>query len=138
MTAPDITPRVDPELARYRERYPILADSVYMNSNSMGAMPAAAQRALAEYTEIWAREGVEAWHEWMKVVDQTADGVAALFKGAPGLTTLNQNVAFFEASVASSIDWTGPRNKVVMEALQFPNLVYVWERYQELGLDFPG
>ena len=26
------------ELARYREDYPILSDSVYMNSNSMGAM----------------------------------------------------------------------------------------------------
>ncbi len=124
---------VDHELARYREDYPILANTTYMNSNSMGAMPRQATRALQEYTAQWATEGVEAWDKWFAVMDEVSDA-AAQFLGAPnGQTVLNQNVAFFQASIASSLDFSGPRNKVVIESLQFPNVIYVWERYQQLG-----
>lgn len=128
-----ITPAIDPTLARYREDYPILADSTYLNSNSMGAMPRQVKDALAEYAADWAREGVEVWHRWLGVVDEVADA-AARFIGAPaGETILNQNVAFFQAQIASCLDFSGRRNKVVMEALQFPNVIYVWERHRELG-----
>jgi kynureninase len=130
-----ITPKIHPELARWRADYPILADSVYMNSNSMGAMPRSARDALAQFCDVWEREGVEAWHVWPQVVDETADAAARFFGGTPGHTTLNQNVAYFEAAIASCIDWSGPRKKVVMEALQFPNVVYVWERFRELGAE---
>lgn len=127
------TPAVDPTLERYREDYPILADSVYMNSNSMGAMPRSARAAATAYLDAWEHEGVEAWERWMPFVSETGDAVARLFGGAPGHTALNQNVAFFQAAVASTIDWSGPRNKVVMESLMFPNVIYVWERFGSLG-----
>lgn len=133
MTA--IRPALQPDLARYREDYPILADTTYMNSNSMGAMPRQAAAALAQYAADWAREGVEVWPHWFDVLAATADS-AARFLGAPaGQTILNQNVAYFQAAVASALDFSGPRNKVVVEALQFPNVLYVWDRYRELGAD---
>ena len=133
MTA--IRPQFQPDLARYREDYPILADTTYMNSNSMGAMPRQATAALAQYAADWAREGVEVWPHWFDVLQATADS-AARFLGAPaGQTILNQNVAYFQAAVASALDFSGPRNKVVVEALQFPNVLYVWDRYRELGAD---
>lgn len=130
---PTIEPRIDPALTRYREDYPILATSTYMNSNSMGAMPKAAREALHRYADAWERHGVEAWHEWTTFVTEVGDTVAKFFGGAPGHTTLNQNVAFFQASVASCFDWAKPRNKVVIEALMFPNVIYVWDRYRDLG-----
>ncbi|MBL8974304.1 MAG: aminotransferase class V-fold PLP-dependent enzyme [Myxococcales bacterium] len=133
MTA--IRPALQPDLARYREDYPILADTTYMNSNSMGAMPRQAAAALAQYAADWAREGVEVWPHWFDVLEATADS-AARFLGAPaGQTVLNQNVAYFQAAVASALDLSGARNKVVVEALQFPNVLYVWDRYRELGAD---
>jgi kynureninase len=136
MTASEtIVPAVDPELARYRELYPILASTVYMNSNSMGAMATSAPAALAEFARVWQTEGVEAWETWPAVIDETADSAARLFGGDAGCTTLNQNVAFFEAAVASCLDFRSGRTKVVMEALQFPNVVYVWERFRDLGAE---
>ena len=119
MTA--IRPALQPDLARYREDYPILASSTYMNSNSMGAMPRQAAQALATYAADWAREGVEVWPHWFEVLQATADS-AARFLGAPaGQTVLNQNVAYFQAAVASALDFRGPRNRVVVESLQFSN-----------------
>lgn len=133
MTA--IRPTLQPDLARYREDYPILASTTYMNSNSMGAMPRQAAQALATYAADWAREGVEVWPHWFEVLRATADS-AARFLGAPaGQTVLNQNVAYFQAAVASALDFRGARNRVVVEALQFPNVLYVWERYRELGVE---
>jgi kynureninase len=133
MTA--IQPAIDPGLARYREDYPILAHTTYMNSNSMGAMPRQAAAALQRYAEDWAREGVEVWPHWMYVLEATADA-AAQFLGAPaGQTILNQNVAYFQAAVASALQFPAGRNKVVVEALQFPNVLYVWDRYRDLGAD---
>ncbi len=126
-------PALLPPSASRREDYPILATSVYMNSNSMGAMPRAARDGLGEYLDTWEREGVEAWDRWPDVIDETADGIARFFGGAPGHTALNQNVAFFQAAVASTIDFSKPRNKVVTEALMFPNVIYVWERFGSLG-----
>lgn len=129
-----IRPALQPALARYREDYPILAETVYMNSNSMGAMPRQAAAALQQYAADWAREGVEAWPHWMDVVRETADS-AARFLGAPaGQTILNQNVAYFQAAVASCLDFR-ERPRVVVEALQFPNVLYVWERHRELGAE---
>jgi len=133
MTA--IRPALQPDLARYREDYPILASSTYMNSNSMGAMPRQAAQALATYAADWAREVVEVWPHWFEVLQATADS-AARFLGAPaGQTVLNQNVAYFQAAVASALDFRGPRNRVVVESLQFPNVLYVWDRYRELGVE---
>ncbi len=130
-----ISPKLDPDLARYREDYPILAETVYMNSNSMGAMPRQAAAALARYAADWAREGVEVWPHWFEVLQATADS-AAQFLGAPaGQTVLNQNVAYFQAAVASALDFRGHRNRVVVEALQFPNVLYVWDRYRDLGAE---
>lgn len=135
MTTPTIAAKIDPELARWRSQYPILADTVYVNSNSMGAMHHSAPAALQEYAEVWARDGVEAWETWTHVVEATADSAARLFGGVPGHTALNQNVAYFQAAIASTIDWRSGRNKVVIESLQFPNIIYVWERFRELGAE---
>ncbi|HGG57225.1 MAG TPA: hypothetical protein ENK31_05470, partial [Nannocystis exedens] len=87
---PQSMPALDPSLARYREHYPILADTTYMNSNSMGAMPRQAKEALHRYTEDWVTQGVEVWGEWIRTVDEVSDA-AAQFIGAPaGQTILNQ------------------------------------------------
>ena len=132
---PRIEPRIDPDLGRYRPDYPIVERTVYMNSNSMGAMPRAARDALSAYADVWERDGVEAWETWLPLVAEVGDMAARLFNGAPGCTALNQNVAFFEAAVASALDFTNGRTKVVMEALQFPNIAYVWERFSAHGAE---
>jgi len=100
-----------------------------MNSNSMGAMPRRAREAMGEYFDTWQREGVEAWGPWTDFINDTADTVARLFGGVPGATTLNQNVAFFQAQVASALDLSGPKNKIVSESLMFPNVLYVWDAF---------
>jgi len=51
------------DLTRWRDEFPILSRTVYMISNSLGAMPRAAAQSLAEYADTWATRGVRAWEE---------------------------------------------------------------------------
>lgn len=126
--------QLHPELARYREDYPILANSTYMNSNSMGAMHRGSAEALREYTQLWASEGGEAWDHWPSLINEVADMAARFFNGGVGNTTLGENIATFQARIATTLDYRD-RPKVVIESLMFPNVIYVWERFRRLGVE---
>ena len=51
------------DLERWRDEFPILARTVYMISNSLGAMPRQTAQHLAEYAETWATRGVRGWED---------------------------------------------------------------------------
>ena len=51
------------DLEQWRDEFPILSRSVYMISNSLGAMPRKAAQHLAEYAETWATRGVRGWED---------------------------------------------------------------------------
>ena len=50
-------------LLRFRDDFPILANTTYLISNSLGAMPAATEQAMLEYAQVWKTRGVRAWEE---------------------------------------------------------------------------
>jgi kynureninase len=120
-------------LMDYRRHFPILDSTTYLNSNSMGAMPAAAKTALAEYVDLWAKDGAEAWDHWLPMISEIADHAGRFFGAAPGETILNQNVSWFMNLLGGCFEYTPKRNKVVMAALDFPTLHYVWQRYESRG-----
>jgi kynureninase len=71
------------ELGRYRERFPILAETTYLINHSLGAMPAEAEARLAEYARAWKTRGVRAWEEgWWELPLTTGNQIARLI-GAP-------------------------------------------------------
>ncbi|HEU5479442.1 MAG TPA: aminotransferase class V-fold PLP-dependent enzyme [Candidatus Tumulicola sp.] len=116
-----------------REDFPILADSTYLVSHSMGAASLASRRALEEYWSQWAADGPEAWERWLPAIGEIADGIGAIVGAVPGSVFLGPNVSVLQAAVATSIDFSGTRNEVVYEALQFPSLTYVWREWERYG-----
>jgi kynureninase len=61
-------------LLRFRPEFPILDRSTYLISNSLGAMPRRAAKALAEYAETWETRGVCAWAEgWWEMSATVGD-----------------------------------------------------------------
>ena len=71
------------DLEAWRAEFPILSSTVYMISNSLGAMPRRTADSLAEYARVWAARGVRAWEErWWEMAREVGDKVAAVI-GAP-------------------------------------------------------
>ncbi len=116
-----------------RDEFPILADSTYLVSHSMGAAPRGSRDALARYWEEWAADGPEAWERWLPRIAEIADGIGALVGAPPGTCFLGPNVSVLQAAVASCIDFRRDRNEVVYESLQFPSLTYVWREWERFG-----
>lgn len=119
--------------ALYREEFPMLANSTYLVSHSMGAAPLGAKAALESYWNDWASEGPEAWEMWLPRISQIADGIGAIIGAPPGSVFLGPNVSVLQAGLASCLSFTPERNEVVYEALQFPSVTYVWSEWQRFG-----
>ncbi len=124
---------MDALAAKYRQHFPILDTSCYMISNSLGAMPRQVEDELKLYTDLWQREGVEAWHEWFPFVDE----VSGLFAGVIGAdaedVTLVHNLTIASAIIGSGLDFTGSRNKIVYSDLHFPTISYLWQGWSRFG-----
>jgi kynureninase len=117
----------DPLLA-FRDEFPILATTTYLVSNSLGAMPRTVPARLAEYAEQWASLGVRAWAKgWWEMPLALGDEIAPLIGAAPGTVAMAPTVTFAQAVVLSSLDFSAGRDTVVMSALDFPSVRYVYE-----------
>jgi kynureninase len=122
------------ELAKkYRSNFPILETSCYMISNSLGAMPKQAEDQLMHYTHEWQTEGVEAWHSWFPLVDTVSAMFAKIIGADAEDVTLIHNLTIGSALIASCLDFSGKRNKVVYSELHFPTISYLWHGWQQYG-----
>jgi len=124
------------DLARWRDQFPILSRAVYMISNSLGAMPAATARSLAEYAETWATRGVRAWEErWFAMAGEVGDKVAGIIGAPTGSVSMHENVTTAHAVALSCLRPDGPRRKLVCTAMDFPSMVYLYKAQQDVGFD---
>lgn len=120
----------DPLLA-FRSEFPILDRTNYLVSNSLGAMPRGVPDRLAEYADAWAKYGVRAWaREWWSMPGAVGDMIAPLIGAGHGEVVLVPNVTLAQATILSAVPYRAPRNRIVMTALDFPSVRYV---YDELG-----
>ena len=125
----------DPDL--WRGRFPVLAKSTYLVNHSLGAMPAAVYDKLRDYADRWAELGVRAWSEagwWTSPVD-VGNVLGRLLNAPEGTVVMHQNVSVIQSIVASALDFSGERNRVVYTDQNFPTNMYVWEGCRRFGAE---
>jgi kynureninase len=124
------------DLARWRDEFPILSRTVYMISNSLGAMPRAAARSLADYAETWATRGVRAWEErWWELAGELGARIEAIIGAPAGSVSMHENVTTAEAVALSCLKPAGPKRTIVCTAMDFPSAVYLYKAQRDLGFD---
>ncbi len=124
----------DPLLA-FRDRFPILSQTNYLISNSLGAVPAAAEARLREYYAIWATRGVRAWEEsWWTLAADLGDLVAPLIGAGRGEVVFQPNVTLSHAIIFSAFEFT-KRSKIVTDAMHFPSILYLIEQQKLRGAE---
>ena len=122
------------ELLAWRREFPILERTTYMISHSLGAMPRGAEDALREYTNVWATRGIRAWDEgWWEMPLRVGDLVGSIIGAAKGSVAMHQNVSVCQTIVTSCFDWSGRRNKLVTDGLNFPSNEYIYYGLRRQG-----
>ena len=115
-------------LLEYRSEFPILEKTTYLVSNSLGPMPRSVPAKLAEYAADWGTLGVKAWARgWWEMPVDVGNQIAPLMNAGDGEVVMMPNVTIAQSAVCSSIDFSGPRDTIVMTELDFPSVRYAYE-----------
>ena len=116
-------------LLRWRSEFPILERSTYLVSNSLGAMPRGVPDQLADYVDAWAEHGVRAWARgWWQMPIDVGNRIAPLIGAGAGEVAMVANVTVAQATILSALDYAPPRDTIVMSALDFPSVRYVYDQ----------
>lgn len=127
-------PDVVDGLLRWRSEFPILEKKrAYLINNSLGAMPRAVHERLRAYADLWANEGVLAWHTWLPMVAEVAGKIGDILHAPAGTVMMHQNVSTLTSILISALDFEGARNKVVTTELNFPSPIYNWFAQERQG-----
>jgi kynureninase len=122
------------ELLKWRSEFPILDQTVYLISHSLGAMPRETYKQLSEYAETWATRGVRAWAEgWWNMPVTVGNEVGRIIGADPGNVVMHQNVSICQSLILSCFEPTPKRNKIVYSELNFPSVMYVYEAHAREG-----
>jgi len=124
-----------PDLLSWRSRFPILARKTYLINNSLGAMPDSVPGAFAEYTRLWAEEGVVAWDTWLPQVAAVASILEDIIRAPRGSMTMCQNVTNALAEILSCLEYEPPRNRLIACAGAFPTVEYLLDAQRSCGAE---
>lgn len=121
----------DKDLERIRQLFPILESSVYLISNSLGAVPARSRDELDRYFSLWAERGVSAWHdEWWDLARGIGDRVGGLIGAERDTVTMLTHATQAHWTALSTCFGANSkgRDRIVMTDQDFPSSIYALTR----------
>lgn len=123
-------------LLALRSEFPTLETSVHLISHSLGAMPRRARELSTRFLDAWERESIGSWDaHWLPMIKSFGDTVADVVGAKKGTITVSQNVSTVQSKVASCLEFTPPRNRVVYSNLNFSTVHYVWQEQTRRGAE---
>ncbi len=125
----------DPLLA-WRSEFPILDTCTYLVSHSLGAMPRGVRAELTRFADQWDQRGVRAWSEgWWEIGRESGNLLAPILGVARDTITMHQNATVAQLIAASCVNFSGSRNKIVLQDLDFPTNHYLFEGFRKQGAE---
>jgi len=118
-------------VAAARERFDLPDGVIYLDGNSLGAMPASVPEVVADVVRRqWGTDLIQSWntHDWWGAPTRIGDAVATLVGAAPGQISVGDttSVNLFKCYVAASRMRPG-RRVVISDPGVFPTDQYVLE-----------
>ena len=124
-------------LATLKDQFSLPAGTLYLDGNSLGAMPkATAARVQQVIADEWGRDLIKSWNTagWMDLPGRIGDKIGRLIGAAPGetivadSTSLNlYKVLTAALRIVQADDPAGRRTMIVSERSNFPTDLYIAE-----------
>jgi selenocysteine lyase/cysteine desulfurase len=125
-TRPDIeSSTVVPDWEEIRSRFPILENKTYLNSCSYGALATEVKGALHSYIRDREERGTD-WNYWVERNESVRSAVATFLGAEPDEIAITTSASASINSVASAMNFTGSRNKIVISDFEFPTNAQIW------------
>jgi selenocysteine lyase/cysteine desulfurase len=122
------------DIQAWRSQFPILERAVHLANCSQSPQSLRVREAVDGYLDDW-KENALNWDKWMADVSASKEEFARLINGRPGEVSIHASASQAITAVASSFDYSGNRNKVVVTEADFPTVIFIWEACRRLGID---
>ncbi len=118
-------------LASFREAFELPAGVIYLDGNSLGALPVATAPRIAEVVrEEWGRGLIRSWNDahWIEAPRRVGDKIARLIGAQPGevIVADSTSVNVFKL-LAGALRARPGRQVILSEAGNFPSDIYIAE-----------
>lgn len=122
----------DSEVNRWREEFPILKNIIHAANCSQAPQSKRVRNAIESYLDNWNTVGMD-WGFWVEEVHKAKVEFAKLINADPEEIAVSTSVSETISSIASSLDYSGKRDKVVTTDIEFPTVAHVWLAHQKYG-----
>ena len=115
-----------------RKEFPVLQRKTYLNSGSYCALANEVRAAFNAYMEDRLLVGAN-WDVWVTKNESVRNLTATLLHASPDEIAVTASVSAGLNALASAINFTGPRNKVVVSDFEFPTNAQIWHAQEPRG-----
>jgi selenocysteine lyase/cysteine desulfurase len=123
---------MEPNFQALRREFPILERKTYLNSGSYGALANGVKAAVEAYLEDRLLLGAN-WDAWVAKNESVRALTATLLRAVPDEIAVTASVSAGLNALASAVDFSGPRNKVVVSDFEFPTNAQIWHAQEPRG-----
>jgi selenocysteine lyase/cysteine desulfurase len=115
-----------------RKQFPLLERKTYLNSGSYCALAKNVQAAFEAYMEDRLLVGAN-WDVWVTKNESVRALVAELLHAAPDEIAVTASVSAGLNALASALQFSGVRNKVIVSDFEFPTNAQIWHAQEPRG-----
>jgi selenocysteine lyase/cysteine desulfurase len=123
---------MEPNFGALRKRFPVLERKTYLNSGSYCALADTVRAAIETYMEDRLAVGAN-WDVWVMKNEAVRALTARLLRTSPDEIAVTASVSAGLNALASALDFTGKRNKVVVSDFEFPTNAQIWHAQEPRG-----
>ena len=105
-----------------------------MNNCSQAPQTDLTRAAAESYLDSWNRDGMN-WDAWLAEVEGARAEFAKVVAAEPKEIAVFSSVSAATSTLASSLDFTGKRCKVVVSEAEFPTVGHVWLAHRKYGAE---
>lgn len=115
-----------------RDRFPIFKNKVYLNSCSQGALSIDVKKAYEAHLDDWTEKG-SPWELWVERSETARHAFAGLVNAEADEVAVTTSVSAGVSALASGMDFSGERNRVVVSDFEFPTVAQIWHAQERRG-----
>ncbi|MGZ6015395.1 MAG: aminotransferase class V-fold PLP-dependent enzyme [Phenylobacterium sp.] len=121
-----------PDWIAFRALFPTLRDKAYLASGSYGLLARPVEAAVRQYLDDRISRPAD-WGGWVGHTNAVRTGMAALLNAAADEIAITTSASAGINSLASAIDFSGARNKVVVSNFEVPTGAQIWHAQASRG-----
>ena len=120
------------DFAELRSRFPVLKRKTYLNSGSYCALAESVRDAINAYMDDRLLVGAN-WDVWVMKNEAVRSAMAQVLRAEPDEIAVTASASAGINALASALDFSRGRNKVVVSDFEFPTSAQIWHAQEPRG-----